>query len=106
MTTDTTDALLTNVGDPRQPGNRTPAEHWLFRQTGKDRNLRSPLKAIRGKCLDCCAFSEREVRECELQACALWPFRMASNPYRQRRKLSPEQRRAAVERLQAARERR
>lgn len=36
---------------------------------------RSPLKAIRAKCLDCCCGQTKEVRLCPLKACPLWPFR-------------------------------
>lgn len=36
---------------------------------------RSPLKAIRAKCLDCCCGQTKEVRECTLKTCPLWPFR-------------------------------
>lgn len=40
-----------------------------------------PLKTIRAKCLDCCAGSAHEVRECASTNCPLWPFRMGRNPY-------------------------
>ena len=42
----------------------------------------SPLKAIRAKCLDCCADQPKEVRLCPLTRCPLWPFRMGHNPNR------------------------
>lgn len=42
----------------------------------------SPLKALRARCLDCCAGSAHEVRLCTAAACPLWPFRMGSNPWR------------------------
>ena len=59
--------------------------------------------AIRAKCLDC-ASSAAEVRACEVGSCALWPFRMGTDPWREAREMSEEQRAAAVERLRAARE--
>jgi hypothetical protein len=34
------------------------------------------LKAIRLKCLDCSGYQPREVRNCHLQGCALWSYRM------------------------------
>lgn len=33
-------------------------------------------KAIRLKCLDCCAGSFSEVRQCTATKCALWRYRM------------------------------
>jgi hypothetical protein len=42
------------------------------------------LDVIRAKCLDCQAGSPGAVRKCVTQDCALWPYRMASNPFRTR----------------------
>ena len=36
----------------------------------------SRSKAIRLKCLDCCAGQSAEVRKCELTKCPLWRYRM------------------------------
>lgn len=46
---------------------------------------KSPLlKIIRAKCLDC-AHSESEVRKCTgITTCALWPYRMRTNPFSER----------------------
>ena len=33
-------------------------------------------KAIRLKCLDCCAGNSAEVRRCDLKRCPLWRYRM------------------------------
>ena len=63
----------------------------------------SVLKAIRAKCLDCCGGSPSEVRECEIDQCALHPYRMGSNPFRKKRELTDEQREALAQRLAAAR---
>jgi hypothetical protein len=60
--------------------------------------------AIREKCLDCCAGAPSEVRRCGALDCALWPFRMGSDPYREASSMSEEQRAAAGERLRQARE--
>lgn len=57
--------------------------------------------AIREKCIDCCAGSPGEVRKCTMIDCALWPFRMGTNPYRS--EMSPEDRKAAKKRMAEAR---
>ena len=57
----------------------------------------TPLRAIRAKCLDCCADSPGEVRRCSLADCPLHPFRFGRSP--KKRSLSAEQRQAAAERL-------
>lgn len=43
---------------------------------------RSPLKTIRRKCLDDCgnAGAVAGVRDCEIEACPLWPHRMGKRP--------------------------
>jgi hypothetical protein len=38
------------------------------------------LQAIRKKCLDCSCYQPREVRECPVTACDLWPYRFGSDP--------------------------
>lgn len=53
--------------------------------------------AIREKCLDCCVGSPSEVRRCAMVDCALWPFRMGTDPYRE--PMSDERRAAAAQRL-------
>lgn len=40
----------------------------------------TPVKAIRKKCLDCSGDSRKEVRECVVLDCPLYPFRMGKNP--------------------------
>lgn len=42
---------------------------------------KSPMKAIREKCLDCCCGQISEVRACESVKCSLWPFRAGQHPY-------------------------
>jgi hypothetical protein len=59
----------------------------------------NPLKALREKCLDCCCANAAEVRKCVAVDCALWPFRMGTNPFRKKRELSTEQKRELSERL-------
>jgi hypothetical protein len=63
----------------------------------------NPLKAIREKCLDCCCANAAEVRKCVAVDCALWPFRMGTNPFRKKRELSTAQKRQRTERLSKAR---
>jgi len=63
----------------------------------------NPLKAIRAKCLDCCAEHPSLVAECHIKSCALHPFRMGKNPFRSKRQLSEEQKAAGAARLAAAR---
>jgi hypothetical protein len=59
------------------------------------------LKAIRTKCLDCSGNSHAEVADCVVRGCALYPFRMGSNPWRAE---ASEARRAAARRLAAVRQ--
>jgi hypothetical protein len=59
----------------------------------------SPMKAVRVRCLDCCAGSPDEVRKCQAVLCPSWPFRMGTNPWR----TISEGRRAAGRRLAAKR---
>jgi hypothetical protein len=60
----------------------------------------SLLSVIRAKCLDC-ASTNSEVRNCTAVNCALWPYRMGSNPFRP--VMSDEQREAASARLKEIR---
>jgi len=39
-----------------------------------------PLKAIRLKCLDCCGWSQGEVKNCTSEACILHPLRFGKKP--------------------------
>jgi len=41
---------------------------------------RTPMKAIRAKCLDCSCYQPKEVRLCTVKACPLYPFRMGKRP--------------------------
>lgn len=56
----------------------------------RKRLCRSPLRAIRAKCLECCGGSHKEVRLCPDATCALHPFRKGQNPYPRPRKSAPE----------------
>lgn len=41
----------------------------------------TPLRAIRAKCLSC-SETAREVRECDIQDCSLYHYRLGKNPKR------------------------
>jgi hypothetical protein len=88
-----TDGQATQGRDPRQITG-ADLEAW-----GRPRVSRGD--AIRAKCIDCCCGSPTEVRRCGDLNCALWPFRMGSDPYRER--MGDDQRAAAAERLRAIR---
>ena len=64
----------------------------------------NPLKAVREKCLDCCCANATEVRKCVAVDCALWPYRMGTNPFRKKSELAPEEKHERVKRLRKARE--
>jgi hypothetical protein len=40
------------------------------------------IRAIRAKCIDCSGGSQTEARKCTAIGCALWPYRMGTNPRR------------------------
>lgn len=42
----------------------------------------TPVKAIKKHCLDCSGGFKKEVRECIIQDCPLYPFRLGKNPNR------------------------
>lgn len=60
---------------------------------------KSPAKAIRAYCLQCCLESAVEVKLCTAESCPLHPFRFGKNPFTSRGNLSEEQRQLARERI-------
>lgn len=42
--------------------------------------VKTPVKAIRAKCLDCHGMSRKKVRNCDLRACPLFLYRMGRRP--------------------------
>jgi hypothetical protein len=64
----------------------------------EDCDKKTPLKAIRAKCLDCCNEQPSEVRICHITHCSLWPFRMGKNPFHKRR-MTNKQKQAATQHL-------
>ena len=45
-----------------------------------DKLYDTPLKAIREKCLDCSYWSPKEVRECTVIGCHIYPYRFGRRP--------------------------
>ena len=62
---------------------------------------KSPLKAIRAKCLDCCCGQASEVKNCPSKRCPLWEYRFGKSG--RTRSMTDEQKQAASERLKSAR---
>lgn len=62
---------------------------------------KSPLKAIRAKCLDCCCGQASEVKNCQIKQCPLWEYRFGKSG--RTRQMTDEQKQAAAERLKSAR---
>ena len=42
--------------------------------------MKTPIKAIRSKCMDCTVEQQVHVRLCPVVNCPLWDYRMASRP--------------------------
>ena len=42
----------------------------------------TPIKSIRAKCLDCSGYQPKEIRNCPMTDCFLYPYRMGKNPNR------------------------
>jgi hypothetical protein len=49
---------------------------------GGTMEIKTPMKAIRAKCMDCSNNQIVEVRECPIINCPLYPYRMGHNPNR------------------------
>jgi len=43
------------------------------------------LDVIREKCLECSGYQPAEIARCTAVACSLWPYRMGTNPFSNRR---------------------
>lgn len=48
----------------------------------------TPVKAIRLYCLECSGKSPKEVKECTISDCTLFPFRLGKNPNRKGKRLN------------------
>jgi len=79
----------------RNPDGSTEGKHPRDADVDVMREIHDPaplLRVIRVKCIDCSGGSESEARKCTAIGCALWPYRMASNPFHAPREMTPEQR--------------
>lgn len=93
---ETMPAIATYSTDPRE---MTPED---LNRLGFKRVSRGD--AIRQMCLQCMGGSTAEVRRCENGACPIFMFRMGSDPWREQREMTEEQRVAGADRLRKARE--
>lgn len=50
----------------------------------------TPIQAIRAKCIDCSCGILKEVRECPIKDCPLWPYRMGKRPAKDKNIERPE----------------
>jgi hypothetical protein len=98
-----------------QPGERSPTGRDPATMTVKElaqagHQPRAWPIVARTKCLDCCAGDKREVRLCAIADCALWPYRLGTDPFpppaSPRRERTPAQQAvtaANLDRIRAAR---
>jgi hypothetical protein len=75
-------ALRTSSFSTYNPDSRSVLDMNSTKTAHTSSRRKSPLRSIREKCIDCCGGNKAEVARCEIQACALWPFRMGRNPNR------------------------
>jgi hypothetical protein len=47
-----------------------------------------PMKAIRAKCVECSGGNRAEVRQCEIEDCPLWPYRLGRRPKKQAKEVN------------------
>ena len=54
--------------------------------SGKSRRMRrlSPVQAIKEHCFDCSGRLMKEVKNCIIPDCPLYPYRLGTNPNRQK----------------------
>lgn len=60
---------------------------------------KTPLQAIREKCLDCCYEAYAEIKACSSLDCPLWEFRLGIHPFTNKNRLNPFLRRDNFEKL-------
>lgn len=72
---------------PKEAGERN-TDGSSFQDTIKryKAKVRNPMTAIRANCVECSGGSLKEVAECTVKKCALYPFRMGVNPLHKRTK--------------------
>jgi len=78
----------------RQVERHAPSKTNVFRRSFEGLSLR---KAITAKCLDCCLYQTKEIRECAAYGCPLWNVR----PYQIR---TTEKAESAEDRAEGAKE--
>jgi hypothetical protein len=59
------------------PAGRDPREMTQGELKAAGHDPMSPLQALRARCVDCCAYQEKEVALCPAVQCPSWPFRVA-----------------------------
>ena len=42
--------------------------------------IKTPIKAIRAHCINCCGDQIKEVKYCTVKDCSLYPYRMGHRP--------------------------
>lgn len=57
------------------------------------------MQAIKQKCIECSGGSTAEVKLCNIEKCALYPYRLGKDPNISSRQLSEEQRALFKERM-------
>lgn len=65
---------------------------------------KNPVKAIRMACKHCKEKDLSAIENCVAETCALYPFRFGTNPFREKREISEEQKARMRENLKKARE--
>jgi len=81
------------------PAGRDPRQMTQDELRAAGHEPKSPLRALRARCLDCCGYQEKEVALCPAVDCPSWPFRMGTDPWR---KPASEARREAARRTMAS----
>jgi hypothetical protein len=71
--------------DGRYPIGRDPREMTRVELEALVHGKKPLLRVIRARCLDCCCYQESEVRKCTAVRCANWPYRMATDPFSDRK---------------------
>ena len=80
-----TDAQRQQMMDWRRqiPGKHNESYRRTYDKAMSGKSLRA---ATRSKCLDCMGWDKKEVRNCDILSCSLWPHR----PYQERVKSATE----------------
>jgi hypothetical protein len=60
-------------------------KHTYLTEDGPVTKTITKAKAIRAKCLDCCAFQQGEVKKCVSYDCPLYPFRFGNEKGNERK---------------------